>query len=247
MKIGDRLHIVGSGQAGFAMTDEYDCHVYLLDGGDEYLLIDAGGGRDTAGILAAIEADGLDPRRVRAVCITHAHADHAAGAAGLRDALGLRVLASPEVARCVRAGDVEASSIALARRSGMYPADFPYPACPVDGELVDGATVQAGDVTVEALETPGHAAGHLSFIWRRNGWTGVFTGDSLFAGGKILLQHTWDCTVQDSIRSVERLAALGVNGFFPGHGIFSLRNGRRHADQAMRTINGRLRPPEQYG
>lgn len=33
MKIAERIHLVGSGQLGFALTDELDCHVYLLDGG----------------------------------------------------------------------------------------------------------------------------------------------------------------------------------------------------------------------
>ena len=83
---------------GFGLTDDYDCHVYLLDGGDEHALVDAGGGRDPDAIVRLIAADGLDPRRVRTCFLTHAHADHAAGAAGLRERLGLRVLASPEVA-----------------------------------------------------------------------------------------------------------------------------------------------------
>ena len=46
MKIAPGIHIVGSGRQGFGLTDDYDCHVYLVDGGDEYALIDAGGGRD---------------------------------------------------------------------------------------------------------------------------------------------------------------------------------------------------------
>src|SRR5436190_13120957 len=144
MKIAERIHIVGSGQMGFHFTDDYDCHVYLLDGGDEYALVDAGGGRDVDGILACIAADGLDPRRVRRLLLTHAHADHAAGAAGLRERLGLRVLASPPVARYVRDGDEHAASLDVARRAGGYPADFALPPCPVDEELLDGTVVRVG-------------------------------------------------------------------------------------------------------
>jgi hydroxyacylglutathione hydrolase len=246
MKIAERIHLVGSGQLGFSLTDDYDCHVYLLDGGDECALIDAGGGRDTAGILAQIEGDGIDPRRVRTLLLTHAHADHAAGAAALRERLGLKVLASPTVAGYVREGDERAISLDVARRAGVYPTEFVFPPCPVDGELADGATVRVGDLTLEAVETPGHAVGHLSYVLRRNGLTSVFCGDAVFFGGKILLQGTWDCSVQDSIRSVERLAALSVDGLFPGHLTFVLRQGRRQIARAMDAI-ANLLPPSQLG
>ena len=44
MKITERVHVVGSGRVGFNLTHPIDCHVYLLNGGDEYALIDAGSG-----------------------------------------------------------------------------------------------------------------------------------------------------------------------------------------------------------
>ncbi len=246
MKLAERIHLVGSGQAGFGLTDDYDCHVYLLDGGDEYALVDAGGGRDPAGILAQIEGDGLDLRRVRYLLLTHAHADHAAGAAALRAQLGLRVLASPPVARIVAAGDERGASLDAARKAGGYPADFVFPACPVDGELVEGAAVQAGDLAIEVVETPGHAAGHLSYVLRRGGRTSVFCGDAFFFGGRILLQHTWDCSLQDSIRSVERLAALDLDGLYPGHLTFTVRHGRRQVAKAMESIAALLPPPQLF-
>lgn len=244
MKIAERIHLVGSGQLGFGLTDDFDCHVYLLDGGDEYALIDAGGGRDPAGILGQIEADGLDLRRVCKLLLTHAHSDHAAGAAALRERLGLEVMASPVAARYVREGDERAVSLDVARRAGTYPSDFVFPPCPVDGEIADGARIRIGDLTIEALETPGHASGHLSYVLRRDGRTSVFCGDAVFFGGKILLQNTWDCSVQESIRSVERLAALSIDGLFPGHLTFALRHGRRQVEKAMQSITSLLPPPQ---
>ena len=43
--------------------------------------------------------------RVVKILLTHGHADHAAGAAGLREALGLRVLAARPIAEALRRGD----------------------------------------------------------------------------------------------------------------------------------------------
>lgn len=244
MKITDRIHLVGSGRWGFSLTDDYDCHVYLIDGGEESALIDAGGGRDLAGILNQIEGDGVNPCRVRQLLLTHAHTDHAAGAAGLRERLGLRVLASPVAARYVREADEKAVSLDVARRSGMYPADFVFPPCPADGELIDGSSVQIGDLTLGVLDTPGHASGHVSLVLRHQGRTSVFCGDTVFFGGKVVLQTTWDCSIQDSVRSIKRLAALSVDGFYPGHQSFAVRHGRRQIEQAMRHIAELVPPPQ---
>jgi glyoxylase-like metal-dependent hydrolase (beta-lactamase superfamily II) len=148
------------------------------------------------------------------------------------------------VARFVREGDERAISLDVARTAGLYPTDFTFRACPVERELNDGDVVEVGELRLEAMATPGHAAGHLTYVVRRGGQVAVFTGDALFAGGKILLQHTWDCSVQESIRSVERLAALDLDQLFPGHGVFALRDGRREVEKAMRMVR-QLLPPEQ--
>ncbi len=244
MKIADRIHIVASGRLGFGLTDDFDCHVYLLDGGDEYALIDAGGGRDVPGIVAQIEGDGLDPKRVRKLLLTHAHADHAAGAAAVRERFGLQVFASPVVAGFVREGNEQAISLDVARRSGGYPSDFVLRPCSVDGELEDGAEAQVGDLTLTVLNTPGHATGHISFLLRQGPRLSVFCGDAVFFGGKILLQHTWDCSLQESIASVERLAALPIAGLYPGHLTFAVRHGRREVEKAMQSIASLLPPPQ---
>ena len=72
MRLSERIHLVASGRMGFGLTDDYDCHVYLLDGGDECALLDAGGGRDLAGLIQHIEAGGLAPERVRYLLLTAA-------------------------------------------------------------------------------------------------------------------------------------------------------------------------------
>ena len=49
MRITDTVHIVGSGQHG--LSNALVCHVYLLDAGDERVLIDAGTGYEPVRIL----------------------------------------------------------------------------------------------------------------------------------------------------------------------------------------------------
>ena len=61
------IALVGGGNNGFDISAPLDCHVYLLDGGDELALVDAGVGDvpgDPDAILANAEADGFDPGRI---------------------------------------------------------------------------------------------------------------------------------------------------------------------------------------
>lgn len=245
MKVTDRIHVVGSGKAGFNLTDAFDCHVYLLNGGDEYALIDAGAGISPELILGRIREDGLDPERVRYLLLTHAHADHAGGAAWLRERLGLTVVGSQETAQWVGEADEQAISVDAARRAGVYPDSYRFAPCPVETVLGDGDTIRVGDVELTAIATPGHSKGKLSFVFRENGQVSAFTGDAIFPGGKILLQDIWDCSVQESCRSIERLHELDLDGLYPGHVGFSIQRGREHVEAAMEKIR-QLVPPEQY-
>src|SRR3981081_3153401 len=84
MRLSERVHLVGSGSNGFDLTDAYDCHVYLIDGGEELALIDVGAGMGAEAILDNARRDGFDPARIRHLILTHGHGDHAGGAPRMR-------------------------------------------------------------------------------------------------------------------------------------------------------------------
>ena len=44
VKLIERVSLVGSGRCGVSLSTELDCHVDLVDGGEEMALIDAGAG-----------------------------------------------------------------------------------------------------------------------------------------------------------------------------------------------------------
>jgi glyoxylase-like metal-dependent hydrolase (beta-lactamase superfamily II) len=243
MQLTPWLSLVGSGNAGFNLTDDYDCHVYLLHGGGELALIDAGGGRDQAGIVAQIEADGYDPRQIRKLFLTHAHADHSAGSAGWHAAFGVEVCVAAEAAEALRTGDERWIYLDVARTAGLYPPDFTFPACPVAHELRDGDELPVGDLTVRALATPGHADGHFCFLVDVDGQRALFTGDLLFYGGKVLLLNTAECRPHRCAQSLEKLRNLGVDLLLPGHQTFSLKNGQRHVDAALKAFDALVVPP----
>jgi glyoxylase-like metal-dependent hydrolase (beta-lactamase superfamily II) len=248
MKLAERIHLVGSGSFGFDLTDPFDCHVYLLDGGDELALIDAGAGLGAEAILDNVRRDGLDPGRIQHLILTHAHGDHAGGAAKLRSLLREPVVYLSEArAEALRTADEEAVSLGDAKRAGIYPPDYRLEACAVDVELTDGDEIAVGDLTLRALETPGHADGHVSLLLEHDGRKSLFAGDVVFHGGKVLLQAIHDCRLDALIRSLRRLRDLEVDALFPGHLAFSLAGGQRHIERANEVLDRLLIPEQMVG
>ncbi|MDH5441735.1 MAG: hypothetical protein OEY31_14130, partial [Candidatus Bathyarchaeota archaeon] len=58
MKITRDVYMVGSGQ--IRLSNPFDCHVYLVDCGDELVLIDAGAGLNSGLIMDNIQGEGFD-------------------------------------------------------------------------------------------------------------------------------------------------------------------------------------------
>ncbi len=243
MKLTDIVYLAGSGSLGFGLSDDHDCHVYLIDGGEEAALIDAGAGLKPEAILENVIADGLSLDRIRYLLLTHGHADHAAGAAYLRERLNLQVMASHEIADVLRNGDERAISLDAAREIGGYPPECRLRPCPVDRTLKDGDRIRVGRSELSVIETPGHSRGCLSFLMQVGGRTYLFCGDSLFFGGKLALQNIPDCDLQESLKTVCKLGKLSVDVFLPGHLGLSLSAGQRHIEAALQVMAGLGIPP----
>ena len=82
---------------------------------------------------------------------THTHADHVTSAGRLRERTGARA--------------------AVPSGCGIPPAEL---------QLVDGDVIRFGaGEEIRVMHTPGHTAGHMSYLWRGN----VFTGDTLLING----------------------------------------------------------------
>jgi hydroxyacylglutathione hydrolase len=117
--------------------------------GGKGVLID--GNDELDRLLERAERDGIE---ITHVLITHPHHDHVAGLAEARRRLG----GPPLVAHPEAAAELDED---------------------VDVLLGDGEKLSSGGLEVEAMVTPGHAAGHLAFLL--NGGD-VFTADVLFKG-----------------------------------------------------------------
>lgn len=247
MWLRDRVALVGSGDiGGMGLTDPFDCHLYLLDGGSEAALIDAGSGFDIDAILRQIEASGIDRARLRYLLLTHAHFDHAGGAAELAEQLHLHVIAGAETAQRLHNADEEATGLQQARALGLYPAHALLHPCNVDTVVADGDTIQIGDTRLTALHTPGHSGDHISYLADTNAGATLFAGDAVFAGGRIALQVLPDCRLADCFATIRKLAALNVDSLLSGHGLPILQRGATHLQKALASVDAMQIPPAMY-
>jgi hydroxyacylglutathione hydrolase len=103
-------------------------------------------------ILQALDETGW---QLTHVLVTHHHADHTQGIAGLKQRFP------------------QAEVIAPARESDRISA--------VDQTVSEGDTVSVGRLTGKVLETPGHTAGHIVYWFEDEAL--LFAGDTLFAMG----------------------------------------------------------------
>jgi glyoxylase-like metal-dependent hydrolase (beta-lactamase superfamily II) len=200
------IELVGGGALGPLLTSEWDGNVYVVRGTRRAVLVDAG-----AGI-----APFAPPPDVDAVLVTHLHLDHAGGAAALARR-GLEVLAHPWTAAGLREGDEERAGLTRSRE--LYPAGARLEPCPAAGEVTDGETIDLGGCILTAIETPGHADGHLSFLLvEADGRRSLVAGDLVFPGGRIVLQDLPDCRPDALEASLRRVLRLRPAGLYAGHG-----------------------------
>lgn len=141
--------------------------------------------------VAERERQGL---KLRAILLTHHHADHVGGASALRERLGL-----PLWAHAATAQRLEGKAV--------------FDRLLEHGERIEleGKT----SITLEAVHTPGHAPGHLCFLLREPNV--LIAGDMVAGIGTILIEAT-DGDMQLYLRSLEAMDALETRVLLPAHG-----------------------------
>jgi hydroxyacylglutathione hydrolase len=237
-----RISVVGGGTTGLGISHAIDPNVYLLSGGEDLALVDAGAGRGEDRILQNVRSLGYEPGRIGHIFLTHAHADHAGGAASLAEKLGAQVYLSELEREALESADEEALGLTIARRNGYYPEDYRLRACKVDVALKGGERLRCGDLELAVIPTPGHSTGSVCFLAETEEGVALFAGDTVFAGGRISLIVAPGSDLLALQESVARLGGLNVTSLLPGHGIFPLEGGQVHIDQAIEAFATMLPP-----
>ncbi|NBX17926.1 MAG: MBL fold metallo-hydrolase [Proteobacteria bacterium] len=194
--------------------------IKLLNG--NYFMFDAGGYEDAAKLESEIIGAGIDPKKILAIFVSHAHWDHAAGAKYFQDKHKTRVIL----------GEGDKLLLSQGKSDALCPTNF-FAKLRLKSDQEHSFKPPAGDLTVvnatalshfiEGTEgvvvpVPSHTEGSLAVVIGKIAFVGdLFRGTILGSGAAL---HFYICDVEknrETIRSFLKNEAAQVEFFFPGH------------------------------
>ena len=139
---------------------------YLIRRGDAVVLVESGPGSTLAGLEAGLANEGLSPRDVTHLLLTHIHLDHA-GAAGSLARQGAEVYVHPVGAPHMLNPEkllASAARIYGDRMDSLWGEFLPVPEekLHVVREMEE---IEIGSLRFRPINTPGHAEHHYAFIF----------------------------------------------------------------------------------
>jgi len=198
--------------------------VYLLVGPEGPVLIETGPGSTLPAVIGALAAQGFRPRDIKHVLLTHIHLDHA-GAAGWWARQGAQIyvhhVGAPHL---IDPSKLLASATRIYgdRMDTLWGEFLSAPAGKVT-PLYDGDVIEAGGMTFTALDTPGHAYHHHTYLLTDdNGRRIAFTGDA--AGVRLPQFDVVDLPapppefhLETWLGTLDRLEAAAAGVIYPTH------------------------------
>jgi glyoxylase-like metal-dependent hydrolase (beta-lactamase superfamily II) len=194
-------------------------NVYLIEDGDDFLLIDIGYLDTVKDIIDLIRGMDFNLARCKMIIATHADADHVQGAARARDVLKTKVAAHPDTVGPLESGD-PIITYASIKAQGI---EIEMPRCKVDLQLNDGDVVRVGNVQLEVWHTPGHTWGQLAFKMGNL----LFCGDNIYKDGCVgVIDAHHGSDIPSFLKSLKRILKDDSEFLLPSHGPVFRRDNR---------------------
>src|SRR5262245_48821777 len=203
-------------------------NVYLIDGGNEFLLIDIGFLETVDEIIDLIRRMDFNLSTCKMIVATHADADHIQGIARAREILRTRVGAHPLTVPPLESGDQIITYASIKAQN----FEIPMPRCKVDVQLNEGDQIAVGPHRLTVWHTPGHTSGQVSLKFGEL----LFSGDNIYKDscvGVIDAHHGSD--IPEFLRSLARIRDDDSKFLLPSHGpVF--RRDNRILDRAIERL-----------
>jgi metallo-beta-lactamase class B len=178
----------------------------VVEAPDGLILIEGHAGLSFEREWAAMEAVGLDPRKVRYVLATHEHGDHAPGAYLWRVVTGAKFVCSEEMAYTLRHHIPGNTGYGL------------HPPVPTDIVIKEDTELDLAGLKVRAIRIPGHTFGSMAWYFEKSGKTFVAFGDLIMPRGVLGYSGSVNFSATDVLASLRKLRDLKADYVLPGHG-----------------------------
>ena len=192
---------------------------YLVEGSSGYVLIETGPGSTLDSLVARLAENGVSPKDIEHVLVTHIHLDHA-GAAGWLAQQGAIVfvhhVGAPHLIDPSRLLE-SAGRIYGAKLESLWGETLAAPA----GRVVavhDGEKIEAAGLTFTALDTPGHAYHHHVFVIDEVAFTGDAAGIRIEGTSFVdLPAPPPEFNLEAWMKTIARLRSLKLKAVYPTH------------------------------
>jgi len=196
-------------------------NAHLVARGDEYFLVDAGLERNGPRLASDLRDAGFDPARLRAIIVTHGHADHAGGAGYFQRTWGTPIVVGEGDTGLLSQGHNDAlcptSKMATRRLQSAQAETFQTFAPNVTITQATDLRPLTG-IPGRVVPIPGHTEGSIAVIVDGAALVGdLLRGSVVGSAAKI---GFYMCDVPDNRRDIATLVdelAPTANTFFVGH------------------------------
>ena len=218
--IAEGIYLIG----GPDISRGEDAASFIIDCGEELVMIDAGAGGSSRILQRNIEDLGLDPKKISTLILTHNHIDHIGSASYFRDRFGCIIVMHDLDADALEEGD-------STRTAASCYGTFLSPT-PVDRRLKGNHEIlRFGDTELHCLHSPGHTPGSIVVYIDRGGKRILFGQD---IHGPFL--EIFRSDIGKWKESMKRLIALEADILCEGHfGIYE------PGERVRRYIEGYLK------
>ena len=191
---------------------------YLITTDEGHILINSDLEANVPMIRKSVESLGFKFSDIKILLISHAHYDHCAGSAAIKQLTGAKYM--------VMEGDVDV--VESGGKNDFQYGNDPtqqYPPTKVDRVLHDGDQVKLGDATLTARLTPGHTRGCTTWTMKVNDGSKtrnvvIIGSPNVNPGYKLVGNTVYPGITEDYEKTFRVLKSLPVDYFLGAHGSY---------------------------